>query len=108
MRFLSKIAMKKLQLMIILKKPSNHSNFGQFDRLDDSTLKRMVEKATKDNRGDDKGYFTRDDRVFTCQMWHNLHWTIDEAEQTMYALIEEGKIQETELGSGRFAPTDSF
>jgi hypothetical protein len=27
---------------------------------------------------------------------------IKQAEQTLYALLEEGKIQETEVGSGKF------
>jgi hypothetical protein len=35
-----------------------------------------------------------------------LHWTEDEAEQTLYALLEEGKIQETEERSGKFEPTE--
>jgi len=76
--------------------------------LDGSTLKQKAEKATKNSLCNDKGYFTNDDWVFTCRVWPNPRWTIDEAEQTLYALLEEDKIQHTEPGSGRFAPTASF
>jgi hypothetical protein len=54
------------------------------------------------NQGNNKGYLTKDDWVFTCQMWPNLNWTEEQAEQILYALLEEGKIQEIESGSGRF------
>lgn len=68
----------------------------------------MAEKAMKDHQGNSKGYFKKDDWTFTCQMWLNLHWTIDEAEQTLYALLEEGKIREISGKPGIYEPTSSF
>jgi hypothetical protein len=53
----------------------------------------------------DKGYFTRDDWLFTTQMEPNLGWTEDEAEQILYSLLEEGKIRETDIGTGQFELT---
>ena len=55
-----------------------------------------------------KDYFTTEDFVFTMQMLLNERWTEDEAEQTLYCLLEEGKVQETELGIGKFEPTEEL
>jgi hypothetical protein len=41
--------------------------------------------------------------VFRCQLWPNIHWTEDEAQQRLYALVQEGKL--TEIEPGRYAPT---
>ena len=73
-------------------------------------VSKIAQKAMTDNRkGSNKGYFTKDDWVFECQMWPNLHWTENEAEQTLYALIEEDKLQEIEgPGSGKFEPTEKL
>lgn len=49
-------------------------------------LSKITQKAMLDNQGNNKGYFTKEDWVFACNMWPNLHWTEVEAEQTLYAL----------------------
>jgi hypothetical protein len=36
---------------------------------------------------------------------HPLHCDEDQAEQTLYAILGECKIQETQVGSGIFEPT---
>jgi hypothetical protein len=91
------------------KKLSNHSNFGQFDRLDDSTLTQLVEKAMKDNHGNKKGFFTKDDWVFICLMWPNLHWTEYQASQVLHALLEKGMIVEMGgPGLNKFGPTEKL
>jgi hypothetical protein len=41
-------------------------------------------------------------------MWPNLHWTEVEAEQTMYALLEEGKIRKISGKPGMHEPASSF
>lgn len=68
----------------------------------DNTIEQILNKAMTGNQNNNKGYFTKNDWMFTCQMWPNLHWTEDEAEQRLHALLGEGKIQEIESGSGRF------
>ena len=68
----------------------------------DNTIEQILNKATTGNQNNNKGYFTKNDWMFTCQMWPNLNWTEEQAEQTLHALLEEGKIQEIESGSGRF------
>jgi hypothetical protein len=65
----------------------------------------VIKKAMLDQQGNDKGYFTLDHFVFAMQMIPNERWTENEAEQTLYALLEEGKIQEIEPGTGKFEPT---
>ena len=71
-----------------------------------SLLKQIAQKAMRDDQGNNKGYFTKDDWVYTCQIWPNLHWTENEAEQTLYALLQEGEIQEIEgPGSVKFKST---
>ena len=57
-----------------------------------------------DNQGTNKGYFTKDDFIFTLLMLPNQHWTEDQAEQTLYALLEEGKLQEIEPGKYKPIP----
>ena len=67
----------------------------------------LVEKAMRCEQGDNKG-FKKDDWVYTCMIWPNLHWTEDQAEQALYALIEEGKIQEIPDKPELFEPTSLF
>ena len=67
------------------------------------------EKAMLDSQENKKGYFTKEDWIYTLTMLprqHPLYGDEDEAEQGLYALLEEGKIREIELGSGKFEPTE--
>jgi hypothetical protein len=63
----------------------------------------IINKAMLDGEGNNKGYFSKSEFLFRCQMWPNLHWTEDKSAQIFYQLLQEGKIQETELG--RYVPT---
>lgn len=64
---------------------------GQVARTTD--FNEVIQKAIGD-----KGYFTLNDFIWTLQMRPNEKWTEDEAEQTLYALLEEGKLTEFEPG----------
>lgn len=44
-----------------------------------------------------KGYFTRDDIVFTMLMLPNERWTYNEAEHLLNQWCQEGKLEEIEL-----------
>jgi hypothetical protein len=75
----------------------------------DNTIEEILNKAMAGTQNNNKGYFTKNDWMFTCQMWPNLHWTEEEAEQRLHALLEEGKIREIEgPGSGKFVPTEKL
>jgi hypothetical protein len=65
----------------------------------------LVEKAMRDNQGNNKGYFTKDDFVYAAVMEPNWHCTEDQAEQVFYALIEEGKMIEIEQGKYKLNTT---
>ena len=52
----------------------------------------MLDKEGKNN----KGYFTLEDFVFELQLLPNECWTHDQAEQTLYQLLYEEKIEEIE------------
>jgi replicative DNA helicase Mcm len=67
-----------------------------------SALSQIIAKAMLDGHGGNKGYCTKDDFIYTTQMWPNLNWSEDQAEQTFYQLLQEGKLTETE--PGRFKP----
>lgn len=56
-----------------------------------------------DEHGNNKGYFVADDLIYALVMRPNKGWTEDEAEQTLYALVEGGKLIEIE--PGKFKPT---
>jgi hypothetical protein len=67
------------------------------------SIEEIVNRCMLDEHGNNQGYFTKSDFVFRCQLWPNIHWTEDEAEQRLYALVQEGKLIEIE--PGRYAPT---
>ena len=69
----------------------------------DNILEEIITKCMLDREGNRKGYFTKDDFIYALIMRPNEHWTEDQAEQTLQALIEEGKVVEFE--QGRFKPT---
>lgn len=64
------------------------------------TLDKAIDKAMLDSQGNNKGYFTKQDFVFSLVMLPNEEWTVDEAEQTLYALADEGEIIEKLEGIG--------
>jgi hypothetical protein len=68
------------------------------DTQSDLPLNDLTKKAMRD-----KDYFTMEDWVFTLQMLPNERWTEDESEQTLYQLLQEGKIRELE--PGKYEPT---
>jgi hypothetical protein len=43
------------------------------------------------------GYFTKDDYVYAQMVEPNERWTVDQAEQTFHALLENGKITKRSL-----------
>jgi hypothetical protein len=67
------------------------------------SIEEIVSKCMLDAEGNNRGYFTKDDFIYALIMRPNEHWTEDQAEQTLQALIEEGKVVEFE--PGRFKPT---
>ena len=71
-------------------------------------MEKVIPNAMRDNQGNTKDYFTTDDFIYATQMLPNEHWTDNEAEQTLYALLEEGKIREIEGKPGMYEPTPSF
>ena len=75
---------------------------------DDNIILGIATKALSDGQGGSKGYFTKNDWLFTCALWPNLHWTEVEAEQTLYTLLGEGKIREISGKLGTYEPTSSF
>jgi hypothetical protein len=71
----------------------------------------VVQKARLDSQGNSKGHFTKDDWIYILTMLprqHPLFCDEDEAGQTLYALIEEGKVQEILGKPGTFEPTSSL
>jgi hypothetical protein len=62
-----------------------HTNFDE-----------LVKKAMLDAEGKNKGYFTKDEWTVRLLLLPNERLTEDEAEQTLYALLEEGIITEFE------------
>jgi hypothetical protein len=69
------------------------------------TINQAIQRAMQDNQGNNKGYFTLDDLVFVMQMLPNERWTDNEIEQTLHALLQEGKVQEME--PGKFKPANN-
>jgi hypothetical protein len=57
----------------------------------------------KDGQGNSKGHFTKSDFTFIVTMRPNEKWSDDEIEQTLQALMDEGKIRELE--PGKYQPT---
>jgi hypothetical protein len=66
-------------------------------------MEKVIQKCMRDEQGNKKGYFTANDFIYTLVMRPNEHWSEDQAEQTLYALVEEGKL--TEFEEARFKPT---
>jgi hypothetical protein len=61
----------------------------------------ILNKAILDEQGKNKGYFTVEDwktAVMCLPIQHPYHCDEDQAEQMLYALLEDGKIKEKELG----------
>ncbi|HEX2472356.1 MAG TPA: hypothetical protein VHJ59_06365, partial [Nitrososphaera sp.] len=75
------------------------------DEADYLNIKEIVDKVMLDSEGNNKGYFTKDDFVYSLIMRPNEHWTEGQAEQTLYQLLQESKV--TELEPGKFKPSIS-
>jgi hypothetical protein len=61
-----------------------------------------LRKLSKTSQGNNKGYFTLEDFIFSMQMIPNEYCTDNEIEQTLCSLLREGKIKESEIGTGKF------
>jgi hypothetical protein len=74
-----------------------------------SQLTEAMEKAMLDENGTNKGYFDINDwktRLMSLPIQHPLYCDEDQAEQVLYGLLEDGKIQEIDgPESGKFEPT---
>jgi hypothetical protein len=66
----------------------------------------VIQKCMLDEHGNNKGYFTASDFIYTLVMLPNEKWTEDEAEQTFCALVTEGKLVEIEPGKFNHPATD--
>jgi hypothetical protein len=71
--------------------------------LGDISWTKEIEESINKAVGD-RDYCTEQDFVFVTQMEPNLHWSEAEAEQTFYALVEEGKLIEIE--PGKYKPVE--
>jgi replicative DNA helicase Mcm len=85
--------------------PENELKNGESDPSDLSDhgltrdLSQVIEKCILDEHVNNKGYFTKDDFVYALIMRPKQEgWTEDQAEQTLLALVEEGKVVEVEPG----------
>lgn len=63
----------------------------------------IIKIAMRDKEGNPKEYFTKDDWLFTCQMYPNLHCSIEQSEQVLNQLLQENKI--VKLGEDKYQPT---
>jgi hypothetical protein len=97
------------------KKPRNQSNFGQFDGYPINNLdyliplaKKVVRNTMLDNRGHNKGYFTKDDHIYIMQMLANERWTEDRAKRVFNAFVNAGLVREITERPGKFEPTEKL
>jgi hypothetical protein len=70
------------------------------------SIEEIINKCMLDKEGNNKGYFTKDEWTVRHLLVPNEKWTEDKAEQTLYALVQEGKL--TEIEPGRFKPTEKL
>jgi hypothetical protein len=102
------------------KNSSKPLDFDHFDRLHERSSQvspialtngqakqrvELVQKAMQDTQGNNKEYLTKEEYIYCSVMEPNYHCTEDQAEQVFYALIEEGKIVEIELGKYKLNTT---
>jgi hypothetical protein len=66
----------------------------------------VIQKCMLDEQGNDRGYFTLQDWKTSLMFRPNEHWTEDQAEQTLYQLLQENKV--VELETGRYEPIESL
>jgi hypothetical protein len=77
---------------------SPHSSVERFclvkDNQDTNPFTDVLKKSMLSKDGTtNNGYMTKDEYVYIQIMVPNERWTINEAEQTFYALLDEGKIE---------------
>lgn len=71
----------------------------------DKVVVEIANKSLRIAQADNRDYFTFDDWLFECSVCPNIDWAEGQQEQTLHALIQEGKVTELEpVGSGRFRP----
>jgi hypothetical protein len=76
-----------------------------------SSIYDVIQRAMTDRHGNNKGYFDVNDwktAVMCLPSQHPLYCDEDQAEKILYALLDEGKIRETELMTDRFEPTEKI
>jgi hypothetical protein len=76
-------------------------------KYDEETLPEIIHNCMLDEKGNNQGYFTIDrwkTRLMLLPRQHPLHGDEDQAEQTLYALVEEGRV--TEFEPRRFKPVE--
>ena len=86
------------------KKPENADRSMTIPDMSDKfryLLQEIAPKCILDGLGNNKGYFTLQEWVQRLMFLPNDHWTQDQAEQTLQALIDERKI--VEFQRGKFA-----
>jgi hypothetical protein len=61
-------------------------------------IKKAIRYRREQNASNnDDGYFSKEDYVYIQLMQPNERWTVDQAEQTFHALLENGKITKRSL-----------
>ena len=65
------------------------------------SIEEITSKCMLDEQGNNRGYFTLQNWK-TMMFRPNEHWTEDQAEQTLYQLLEEGKV--LKLGDDKYQP----
>jgi hypothetical protein len=70
------------------------------------SIEEIISKCMLDEQGNNKGYFTIDDWLVRLLFLPNEKWTEDQAEQTLHALLQDGKIRELE--PGKYQPTEKL
>lgn len=66
------------------------------------SIEEIISKCMLDELGNNRGYFTLQDWKTTLMFRPSEHWTEDQAEQTLYQLLEEGKV--LKLGDDKYQP----
>ena len=86
----------------------HHDQGDQNNNNDVSSISETIEKAMLDGKGNNKGYFSLNEwkTVLMClPKQHPLYCDEDQAEQTLYQLLQEGKLEELESGKKLFKPS---
>src|SRR5215217_525473 len=74
---------------------------NQINNNTEINIQNAIQRAMKGSQGNNKGYFTLDDFIFSMLAVPNERWTQNEIEQTLYFLVEQGQVRELEVEGGR-------